>query len=143
MLGGHPPGAVPGHSTESRRSRRDGPTVDAVTSRSDRPLRVEVDFNYGAFSVDTGVAYLSPKRGDRTGMDPRIRDQFTSVGVEPSHGMVVVLVDPGADEDKNGAICDMEVVATLAWIDDGHGWRAVYDPTAMSWIPSKGREAPS
>jgi hypothetical protein len=50
--------------------------VGIVTIPPEGPLRVEVDFNYGGHTGNTGVVYLSPKQGNRTGMDPRIRGRL-------------------------------------------------------------------
>jgi hypothetical protein len=106
---------------------------------SARAPRIEVDFNYGGIVGDAGIVYLSPKRGDRSGIDQRARAELAAAGVEPTEGLKVLLVDPRADLDDDGTVCDMVVIGTLTWTDDGSGWRARYEASAMEWIPSDER----
>lgn len=95
-----------------------------------------MDFNYGGVSESEGVVYLSPKSGDRSGLSEYVKTQCAELGIEPKVGAVVVLIDPQADLDDDGTICDIQVEGIFDWVDDGHGWRATFDPRSMSWIPS-------
>ena len=59
----------------------------AVVAVGDAP-RITVGFNYGGmiYGAGTGVVYLSPKQGDRSGMAPDIQTQFEAAVFELSHG---------------------------------------------------------
>jgi hypothetical protein len=115
---------------------RDGCSFGTVCSGS-TAMRVTVDFNYGGVQGTTGVVYLSPKSGDRSGFAPHIEAQFENAEVTPAVGMAVRLVDPKNDLDDEGRVCDLEADGTLEWIDDGHGWRAVYRIDSIARIPSE------
>jgi hypothetical protein len=99
--------------------------------------RISADFNYsGRLESGEGITYLNPKSGDRNRLNPRIRDEIVSAGFEPQDGMMVRLVEAGADVDNGGRVCDMEVAATIRVLPDG-AWVAVWDWDAMEWIPSE------
>jgi hypothetical protein len=65
-----------------------------------------------------------------------LQEQFDAARVRPKEGMKVLLVEPRADLDEQGVECDMEVIGTLHWVEDGWGWRALYRPEELRWIPS-------
>jgi hypothetical protein len=109
----------------------------------ERPLRLQVDFCYGGIDPGNrrGDVILYPKAGDRRGMMSSIQRQFETAGVAPEDGMAVVLVDPRADADDEGRVCDMVVPGVLRWDASADQWYATYDHTSMTWIPSDGLQA--
>jgi hypothetical protein len=95
------------------------------------------DFLHGGIAGGDGhrgCVFLSPKAGDRSGLKADIQSQLDRVGVEPSEGLSVHLVDSTPDLDRNSP-SHIEVDGILAWIDDGSGWRAYYDPDSVTWVP--------
>lgn len=106
----------------------------------EEPFRLRADFNYGGCFGDLGVVFLGPKRhenADRSGLRPHIRAQFQEAGIEPRDGLKILLVDPRADGNDDGVLCDMEVEGTLVWIEEDRCWGANYEWDAMTWIPSE------
>jgi hypothetical protein len=103
----------------------------------DSSPRITVDFNYGGrLETGEGVTILNPKSGDRSGLNPRMREELAAAGVEPREGMRVRLVDPRTDLDDEGRVCDMEVEGLITIYPDG-AWAAVWDWDAMEWVPSE------
>jgi hypothetical protein len=104
--------------------------------------RITVDFNYGGRrETGEGVTMLNSKFGDRTGLNPRFRQELVAAGVQPEEGMSVRLVEPKADLDDHGRLCDMEVDAQI-FVHPGGEWAAVWNWDAVDWVPSKPQSSP-
>jgi hypothetical protein len=100
------------------------------------PLRLIVDFNYSGEEDGVVTVFLGSKQGDRSKLSDHVQKQFNAASVKPEEGLKVLLVEPRADLDDQGVECDMEVVGTLHWVEDGWGWRASYLPEDLRWVPS-------
>ena len=104
-------------------------------------ISLHVDFNYGGVQGSTGVVYLSPKVGHRSGIATQVQRQLDAAGLTAEVALKVRLVEYANDEDESGEICDIEADGTLQWIDDGHGWRAIYESDSWTLVPVRRRRA--
>jgi hypothetical protein len=96
------------------------------------------DFLHGGIAGGNGArgcVFLSPKAGDRSRLKPEIQAQLDRMGVKPREVLNVHLVDSTPDLDDKGVPSHIEVDGTLAWVDDGFGWRAFYDTDSVAWVP--------
>jgi hypothetical protein len=93
------------------------------------------DFLYGGTGGKRGWVFLGPKEGNRAGLKPDVQAQFDQMGVEPREGLRVHLVDSTPDLDDGNSPSHIEVDGTLAWVDDGFGWRVFYDDDSAMWVP--------
>jgi hypothetical protein len=109
-------------------------TIVAMSPKD--PLRLIVDFNYSGEKDGVVGVFLGSKQGDRAKLSNHVQKQFDAASTSPEEGMKVLLVDPRSDLDDQGVECDMEVVGTLHWVEDGWGWRALYQPEELRWVPS-------